>query len=842
MSGQKTPPPPGKSPGQKGGSYNSTVETLTEKVMRFVDFQEKVENYPVQLEALQENVNSNARKVDSIAADVKHLTTMTSNLNVKFENLCTGLLQRLPLQNNNNYSSAAQGLSQQNFPPLPQTQGMSHQGYPPPPQTQGQLQQPQVQQPAPQQQSLHQQQQQQAAAITPPSTAVSQNQQSTQSQPPSQRSSLASNSSSLPEVKLVSQEEFMKIMASIPTRQDMSIKNLQPHNLHYQIRKLAKGSRFYLYYSDVEADKFEYENQSLPNQDIRTKTKYKIMDHARRLILFPFHDKDFTHHAEIQKTTGTSMVRSMVIEFFVSYCLMPLDVAESLEITAIKPMDNDTSFTPRSLEIVFGSQEARELIEPYRSNMLRERKKIKDEKWWPQMKLSVPNECWGRFTEIQSTARKFRNAHSINPETPEYGTRLTYDTETFMDFKLETRDKSNVNNPWIHRKEITDDPNKLLPSIWSQKNSAIQRRNKAISDSKKSNSGKRKKDFTTQITPEGKKKIPPVVQLLRDGDTPSFDSALNRMRDRASSSGSQTTTTSENRNNIMISNGLAAGIIDPNPLPILDPVNRNPDDPPANVDVLQGAPNAAAGGDALGTDGAGAGAGLVDGAGSVPPGGGAGGQRSQTMTQKSGIPGLGRGAQITKKCEYLKNTISYCLLSIIEAQNVQPHTPHCDTNNGTVEQLNNALSESDTPDIIITSSPNRNLNSPYLSANTSPILPNNKMNITDDSDMSFVSAGGTDSPALTSDNTVITAPMTSSHIQTSNQDINRSELNYSSSTEHLRVNSYSDSHNISHLQESQDDEPVAREWSKKNHCCNNQVCNCPKTRNTVNAQKQEPQF
>ena len=82
MSGKGSP---SKDEGKGAEGYSWSVTDLQTKLMKFIDFQEKVESYPVQLDALKANVDNNTAKVDSIAVEVKHLAGVTTGISNKFD-------------------------------------------------------------------------------------------------------------------------------------------------------------------------------------------------------------------------------------------------------------------------------------------------------------------------------------------------------------------------------------------------------------------------------------------------------------------------------------------------------------------------------------------------------------------------------------------------------------------------------------------------------------------------------------------------------------------------------------------------------------------------------------
>ena len=833
MSGKGSP---SKDEGKGAEGYSWSVTDLQTKLMKFIDFQEKVESYPVQLDALKANVDNNTAKVDSIAVEVKHLAGVTTGISNKFDQLYTDLLQRLPVQNSN-YSNAVQNLSQESFPTLPAAPTVPTQQHPPTTATTAPSYAPPPAPAAP----VTRPTPQAAGPVAPPSGPGTKQKSKIQDQTASQRSSINSNVSaaSQSETKMLTLEEFQNLRASITHVQDYSLDKLDPWNLHYKLRKFAaKSSKFYLFFSNPVIDKFKYADlTSMEYNDLRTRVKHVIEDNARCIILFPFCDKDYTYHADIQKSTGTAMVRSMVIDFFCGFCSMPLEVAEALEITAIKPVDSDTSFTPKSLEVVFGTQAGRDAIEPYRANMLKNRKEIIDPKYYPQMKLSVGPQMWNRFTEIQKEARRIRNANKVNPEAPEYGTKLTYNIETMLDFKLEVRDKSNAENPWVHRKDITDDVNRVLPSIWSQKNTAIQRRNKIIVAAKKTNSNnnnnsnKRKKDFSPKITPEGKKRVSTLLDHLKDDNKPSFDTALNRIRSSSSSSQSSFRENGQ-RGAVVLSPGLggtSSGMVPP--LPTLDAVNRNPL-PAAPVDpgVLDGFE------DGLGAD-AGGGRGAAAAAGGTEA-------AATTNTKQS----AGRGIPLPKKCKSKIQIINQFLSDFLK---INIPSDNYNKAGGHTSPIINDYSSVNGLDMMATSSPTRNQindndNAVIPEFNASPIPA--RTNSSNDSDMSFVSATDTQLVEHTiACNMVTDNSHTDTELQESDPNIeydcnNESEpINPELLHELLRANSpEQDTHNISYLQDLQaDDETVCRDWSKNNHCCKQTICICPSSSNTNKKTRQK---
>ena len=114
-----------------------------------------------------------------------------------------------------------------------------------------------------------------------------------------------------------------------------------------------------------------------------------------------------------------------------------------------------------------------------------------------------------------------RNADNRKPDAPQLATKITYNEDTLADFRLFTRDKSNHENPWIERTEILEDKEGVLPGKWERVNTAAARRNEELRRNRGNpNVGNKRKREKTNITPEGKKKMSPILNILSKGATP----------------------------------------------------------------------------------------------------------------------------------------------------------------------------------------------------------------------------------------------------------------------------------------------------------------------------------
>ena len=219
--------------------------------------------------------------------------------------------------------------------------------------------------------------------------------------------------------------------------------------------------------------------------------------------------------------------------------------------------------------------------------MMKQRSEVQNDRWKPQIGMSVCDEMYPRYEFVQNITGVLRNAKNEKPDQPKLATKILYNQDTLLDFQIFTRDKSNSENPWVERTEILEDSQGILPSRWEKVNTAAARRNLALRQNRGQEIGnKRKREGRTNTTPESKKKLSPILNILKEGASASFQQPQHQQNSNQSQQQQSSVTISPAYQSLGIT-----GTTVPT-LPTLQMTNTRPIqmqvDP--NVDVLQGAP------------------------------------------------------------------------------------------------------------------------------------------------------------------------------------------------------------------------------------------------------------
>ena len=425
---------------RKTPAYQDKLSRFKANMDSFEAFKEQVEGFPTRLTSIESRLNGQERQMNELKSS---LDSRFSNVDDKLDNLCR------MIQSNHAIQFNSQPVNQYNPQPISQ------------PVNQWPLQPSSTSQwPSIQQTTYTSSRPLASSAPTPPvsaptATGARSKQNSAQATSKSGVSTGKEADITPPgkpldsfkdRARSVNAEECQNIIKSITPVQDLSLEGIPAYNLHYTVRQRAgEGGKFYLYYSNREADTFTYMDLTNPLEfsDQREKITYTVRDRCRRVVLYPFLTHDYEKWAKHQKATGKPMVYSMVKEFMMGFLMMPENVFDGLNIACIFPPAKEPDFGPKTLEVVFGNLADLNVMEEYRPRMMQERMKIPEKTLRPQLKLSVAEEMEARFKKIQELMADLRTPkRDKNGEWKEYGTKLMYDTSTFKDFKILTRDKS----------------------------------------------------------------------------------------------------------------------------------------------------------------------------------------------------------------------------------------------------------------------------------------------------------------------------------------------------------------------------------------------------------------
>ena len=138
-------------------------------------------------------------------------------------------------------------------------------------------------------------------------------------------------------------------------------KTYDEYNLHHQVLKRATDpAHGHQFYSNPALNKYiyqDYEDQGVIN-DIREKLKYIVKDHARRVKLKTFSQKDWEDAAREFKATGEHMTLILIKNWLRNHAKMSATAVSNLQFAAIfPPLRSDPDPYPRCMEVVFSSQE-----------------------------------------------------------------------------------------------------------------------------------------------------------------------------------------------------------------------------------------------------------------------------------------------------------------------------------------------------------------------------------------------------------------------------------------------------------------------------------------------------
>ena len=104
--------------------------------------------------------------------------------------------------------------------------------------------------------------------------------------------------------------------------------------------------------------------------DIREKLRYIVKDHARRVKLKTFSQKDWELAAKEFKATGEPMVLILIKTWLRTHAMMSATAVSNLEFAAIfPPLRSDPDPYPRCMEVFFSSQEFCDIVDAQRDTM-----------------------------------------------------------------------------------------------------------------------------------------------------------------------------------------------------------------------------------------------------------------------------------------------------------------------------------------------------------------------------------------------------------------------------------------------------------------------------------------